>query len=64
MLSNNPIINQISEIYGPIKLYCIISNIKDELKCTDDIDDTYKAQLEEALQYAEKRKNKLIYEVE
>jgi len=63
MLSNNPIINQISEIYGPIELYCIISNIKDELKRTD-IDDTYKAQLEEALQYAEKRKNKLIYEVE
>ena len=63
MLSNNPIINQISEIYGSIKLYCIISNIKDELKCTD-IDDTYKAQLEEALQYAEKRKNKLIYEEE
>ena len=62
MLSNNPIINQISEIYGPIKLYCIISNIKDELKRTD-IDD-YKAQLEEALQYAEKRKNKLIYEEE
>ena len=61
MLSNNQIINQISEIYGPIKLYCIISNIKDELKRTD-IDDTYKAQLEEALQYAEKRKNKLIYE--
>ena len=63
MLSNNPIINQISEIYGPIKLYCIISNIKDELKRTD-IDDTYKSQLEEALQYAEKRKNKLIYEEE
>lgn len=63
MLSNNPIINQISEIYGSIKLYCIISNIKDELKRTD-IDDTYKAQLEEALQYTEKRKNKLIYEVE
>ena len=62
MLSNNPIINQISEIYGSIKLYCIISNIKDELKRTD-IDD-YKAQLEEALQYAEKRKNKLIYEEE
>ena len=62
MLSNNPIINQISEIYGPIKLYCIISNIEDELKRTD-IDD-YKAQLEEALQYAEKRKNKLIYEEE
>jgi hypothetical protein len=60
MLSNNPIINQISEIYGSIKLYCIISNIKDEFKRTD-IDDTYKAQLEEALQYAEKRKNKLIY---
>ena len=63
MLSNNPIINQISETYGLIKLYCIISNIKDELKRTD-IDDTYKAQLEEALRYAEKRKNKLIYEVE
>ena len=63
MLSNNPIINQISEIYGSIKLYCIISNIKDELKHTD-IDDTYKTQLEEALQYAEKRKNKLIYEEE
>ena len=64
MLSNNnPIINQISETYGPIELYCIISNIKDELKRTD-IDDTYKSQLEEALQYAEKRKNKLIYEVE
>lgn len=63
MLSNNPIINQISEIYGLIKLYCIISNIKDELKHTD-IDDIYRAQLEEALQYAEKRKNKLIYEVE
>lgn len=63
MLSNNPIINQISEIYGSIKLYCIIINIKDELKRTD-IDDTYKAQLEEALQYAEKRKNKLIYEEE
>jgi hypothetical protein len=62
MLSNNnPIVNQISEIYGPIKLYCIISNIEDKLKCTD-IDDTYRAQLEEALQYAEKRKNKLIYE--
>ena len=61
MLSNNPIINQISEIYGPIKLYCIISNIEDELKRTD-IDDTYKAQLEEALQYAEKKK--LIYEEE
>lgn len=60
MLSNNTIINQISEIYGSIKLYCIISNIKDELKHTN-IDDTYKAQLEEALQYAEKRKNKLIY---
>lgn len=54
MLSNNPIINQISETYGLIKLYCIISNIKDELKRTD-IDDTYKAQLEEALQYAKKR---------
>jgi hypothetical protein len=63
MLSNNPIINQISEIYGSIELYCIISNIKNELKCID-IDDTYKSQLEEALQYAEKRKNKLIYEVE
>lgn len=63
MLSNNQIINQISETYGPIKLYCIISNIKDELKCTD-IDDTYRARLEEALQYAEKRKNKLIYEEE
>jgi hypothetical protein len=61
MLSNNPIINQISEIYGPIKLYCIISNIKNELKHID-IDDTYKAQLEEALQYAEKKK--LIYEEE
>ena len=60
MLSNNLIINQ---IYGPIKLYCIISNIKDELKRTD-IDDTYKTQLEEALQYTEKRKNKLIYEEE
>ncbi len=55
MLSNNPIINQISETYGLIKLYCIISNIKDELKCTD-IDDIYKAQLEEALQYAKKRR--------
>ena len=54
MLSNNPIINQISETYGLIKLYCIISNIKDELKRTD-IDDTYKSQLEEALQYAKKR---------
>lgn len=63
MLSNNLIINQISEIYGLIKLYCIISNIKDELKHTD-IDDIYKAQLEEALQYAENRKNKLIYEEE
>ena len=61
MLSNNQIINQISEIYGPIKLYCIISNIKNELKHID-IDDTYKAQLEEALQYAEKKK--LIYEEE
>ena len=61
MLSNNPIINQISETYGLIKLYCIISNIKDELKHID-IDDTYKAQLEEALQYAEKKK--LIYEEE
>ena len=61
MLSNNPIINQISEIYESIKLYCIISNIKDELKHID-IDDTYKAQLEEALQYAEKKK--LIYEEE
>ena len=63
MLSNNPIVNQISEIYGSIKLYCIISNIEYELKRTD-IDDTYKAQLEEALQYAEQRKNKLIYEEE
>ena len=63
MLSNNPIVNQISEIYGSIKLYCIISNIKDELKHID-IDDTYKAKLEEALQYAEQRKNKLIYEEE
>lgn len=63
MLSNNPIINQISEIYGSIKLYCIISNIEDELKHTD-IDDTYMTQLEKALQYAEKRKNKLIYEEE
>ena len=63
MLSDNPIINQISETYGPIKLYCIISNIKDELKRID-IDDTYKARLEEALQYVEQRKNKLIYEVE
>jgi hypothetical protein len=63
MLSNNPIINQISEIYGLIKLYCIISNIEDELKRTD-LDDTYRALLEEALQYAEKRKNKLIYEAE
>ena len=61
MISNNPIINQISEIYGPIKLYCIISNIKDEFKRTD-IDDTYKAQLEEALQYAYKKKNHFIYE--
>ena len=63
MLSNNPIINQISEIYGHIKLYCIISNIEDELKRVD-IDDIYRAQLEEALQYAENKKNKLIYEVE
>lgn len=61
MLSNNQIINQISEIYGPIKLYCIISNIKDELKHTD-IDDTYRARLEEALQYAYKRKKYFIYE--
>jgi len=63
MLSNNPIINHISEIYGSIKLYYIISNIEDELKRTD-IDDTYRTQLEEALQYAEKRKNRLIYEEE
>lgn len=63
MLSDNPIINQISEIYGSIKLYCIISNIEDELKRTD-IDDTYRTKLEEALQYAEKKKNKLIYEEE
>lgn len=63
MLSNNPIINQIFEIYGPIELYCIINNIEDELKRTD-LDDIYKTQLEESLQYAEKRKNKLIYEEE
>lgn len=61
MLSNNPIINQISEIYGHIKLYCVISNIKDELKRTD-ITDEYRVQLQEALSYAEYRKSKLIYE--
>lgn len=58
---NNPIIQQVSEMYGRIQIYCMIQKIKDELK-KDSIDDEYRHQLEEALEYTEKRKHTLVYE--
>lgn len=52
-MDNNPILEQVSEIYNRIQLYTVISNIKEELKTTTDLQ--YHRQLQEALAYAEKR---------
>lgn len=57
---NNPMIKEISEVYGRIKLYCIIQSLKDQL--TDNLTLEYRKELEEALEYANYRKARLVYE--
>lgn len=52
-MDNNPILEQVSEIYNRIQLYTVISNIKEELKTTTD--PQYHRQLRETLAYAERR---------
>lgn len=58
---NNPMIREISEVYGRVKLYCIIQNLKDQLTVST-ITQEYRTELEEALEYANYRKGMLIYE--
>lgn len=58
---NNPMIREISEVYGRIKLYCIIQSLKDQLNDST-ITLEYRKELEEALEYANYRKARLVYE--
>jgi hypothetical protein len=57
-MQDNLLIRQISEVYSRIHMYCIISNIEDEIKnCKDEKE---LKQLQEALDYANKRVKNMV----
>jgi Xaa-Pro aminopeptidase len=57
-MQDNLLIRQISEVYSRIHMYCIISNIKEEMKnCKDEKE---LKQLQEALDYANKRAENMV----
>jgi hypothetical protein len=57
-MQDNLLIRQISEVYSRIHMYCIISNIKEEMKnCKDEKE---LKQLQEALDYANKRADNMV----
>jgi hypothetical protein len=60
-IMKNSTIEELSEIYGRIKLYCVIQSIKDQLNDST-ITQEYRKELEEALEYAQKRKLTIPYE--
>jgi hypothetical protein len=60
-IMKNSTIEELSEIYGRIKLYCVIQSIKDQLNDST-ITQENRKELEEALEYAQKRKLTIPYE--
>lgn len=60
-IMKNSTIEELSEIYGRIKLYCAIQSIKDQLNDST-ITQEYRKELEEALEYAQRRKLTIPYE--
>lgn len=57
-MQDNLLIRQISEVYSRIHMYCIIANIKEEMKnCKDEKE---LKQLQEALDYANKRADNMV----
>jgi hypothetical protein len=55
---DNQLINQISEVYNRMSIYCIISDIREKLKtCKYEKE---RKQLQEALEYANRRSKYLV----